>query len=243
MPWRSKSAARKRPANNLLERISRDDFQLIAPHLVDTELAADQILYNSGDTVGTVYFPCMASSASFAVSFEEGREVQTVLIGREGAVGGVINRSHLPAYVRLEVRSGGIFARLPVNILEAAKARSASLKALFDRYADCFVAQLLQGMACNAVHSIEQRAAKLIVGRMEASDDRVVPLTHEQLASFLGVGRSYASRVLHDFRRQGIVDTGRGAIIVKDAAALQRKACCCDTWVKKHFQDVLEPDL
>jgi hypothetical protein len=86
MPWRLKSAARKRPANNLLERISRDDFQLIAPHLVDTELAANQILYNSGDTVSTVYFPCMASSASFAVSFEEGREVQTVLIGREGAV-------------------------------------------------------------------------------------------------------------------------------------------------------------
>jgi hypothetical protein len=243
MPWRSKSAASKRPANNLLERISRDDFQLIAPHLVDTELVADQILYNSGDMVGTVYFPCMASSASFAVAFEEGREVQTVLIGREGAVGGVINRSQLPAYVRLEVRSGGMFARLPVNSLEAAKARSSSLRTLFDRYADCFVAQLLQGMACNAVHSIEQRAAKLIVGRMEASADRVVPLTHEQLASFLGVGRSYASRVLHDFRRQGIVDTGRGAIIVNDAAALRRKACRCDTWVKKHFEDVLDLDV
>lgn len=243
MPWRSKSAARKRPANNLLERIGRDDYQLISPHLVDIDLVADQILYNSGDTVGTVYFPCHAGSASFAVSFEEGREVQTVLIGREGAVGGVINRSHLPAYVRLEVRSGGRFARLPVHVLESAKSRSPSLRELFDRYADCFVAQLLQGMACNAVHSIEQRAAKLIVGRMEASDLRVIPLTHEQLASFLGVGRSYASRVLHDFRRQGIVDTGRGAIVVNDSAALTKKACCCDIWIKKHFRDVLYPDV
>lgn len=78
---------------------------------------------------------------------------------------------------------------------------------------------------------------------MEASDDRVAPLTHEQLASFLGVGRSYATRVLHDFRRQDIVDTGRGAIVVKDAAALRRKACCCDTWVKKHFRDVLRPNV
>jgi len=243
MPWRSKSAAKERPANNLLERISRDDYQLIASHIVDTELAADQILYNSGDAVGTMYFPCLASSASFAVSFEEGREVQTVLIGREGAVGGVINRSHMPAYVRLEVRSGGMFARLPVNILEEAKARSPSLRELFDRYADCFVAQLLQGMACNAVHSIEQRAAKLIVSRMEASDHRVVPLTHEQFASFLGVGRSYASRVLHDFRRQGIVDTGRGAIVVKDGAALRRRACRCDASIKKHFGEVLYPDV
>lgn len=71
----------------------------------------------------------------------------------------------------------------------------------------------------------------------------MIPLTHEQLASFLGVGRSYASRVLHDFRRQGIVDTGRGAIVVNDSAALRRKACCCDTWIKKHFRDVLYPDI
>ena len=34
--------------------------------------------------------------------------------------------AYLPAYVRLEVRSAGMFARLPVNVLEAAKARSSS---------------------------------------------------------------------------------------------------------------------
>jgi hypothetical protein len=146
MPWRRKSAAKKRPANNLLERISRADYQLIESHLVDTELTADQVLYNSGDIVTAIYFPCMTSSASFSVSFEEGREVQTVLIGREGAVGGVINRTHLPAYVRLEVRSAGAFARLPVHVLESAKARSPSLRELFDRYADCFVAQLPSGI-------------------------------------------------------------------------------------------------
>ena len=54
--------------------------------------------------------------------------------------------------------------------------------------------------ACNAIHSIEQRAAKWTASAMErtgASD--TVPLMHEQLATLLGVGRSYTSRVIQIF--------------------------------------------
>jgi hypothetical protein len=48
-----------------------------------------------------------------------------------------------------------------------------------------------QSTACNAIHSIEQRTAKWIISAMERADgDNTVPLTHEQLATLLGVGRS-----------------------------------------------------
>ena len=57
---------------------------------------------------------------------EDGRDVETILVGREGAVGGIVSQGYLPAYTRIMVKFGGPFVRLPVGKLEAAKAKSAS---------------------------------------------------------------------------------------------------------------------
>jgi CRP-like cAMP-binding protein len=229
----------ERPSNDFLGRLSKTDFQLIAPHLATREATPDQVLYNPGDHVDTIYFPCDSGSASFVVSVEGGREVQTILVGREGAVGGIAHRGQLPAFSRLVVRSGGPFAQLPLRALEAAKARSASLRDTFDRYADCILAQMVQTIACNAVHSTEQRAAKWIIATMDRAGGDLILLKHEQLASFLGVGRSYASRVIQEFKRQRILETRRGAIVVRDPKALHNKSCRCNHWIKKHFDEVL----
>ncbi len=212
----------ERPFNNLLRRLSASDFALIAPHLVPEEAKAGELLYNPGDHVDTVHFPCGPGLASFLVPSEDGRDVETILVGREGAVGGIVSQGHLPAYTRIMVKFSGPFARLPIGKLEAAKVRSATLRNVFARYADCLLAQILQSTACNAIHSIEQRTAKWILSAMERTNgDNVVPLTHEQLATLLGVGRSYTSRVMQTFK------------------ALRIRACLCNESVKNHFEEVL----
>jgi CRP-like cAMP-binding protein len=228
-----------RPRNNLLQHIHKDDYALIAPHLEVGLLSVNRVLFNPGDDVHTVYFPCEGSVASFTLAIEDGREVQVVLIGREGAVGGIVSQGRLPAFSRILVRMGGLFAHLPVARLQAAKAKSDTLANLFARYADCLLAQTLQAGACNAVHSIEQRAAKWILATRERTERDNVPLSHEQLATMLGVGRSYASRVINDFKAQGILGTGRLELQVLDKAALQEKSCNCDEAVRAHFADVL----
>ena len=114
------------------------------------------------------------------------------------------------------VKVGGPFVRLRVSKLEAAKAKSPTLRNLFARYADCMLAQVFQSTACNAIHSIEQRTAKWIISAMERTDSDLVPLTHEQLSAMLGVGRSYTSRVIQTFKAEGVLETRRGAILVRN---------------------------
>ena len=187
-----------------------------------------------------VYFPCGQSLASYLVPNEDGRDVETILVGREGAVGGIVSEGYLPAYTRIAVKFGGSFARLPVGRLEAAKTTSRALRSVFSRYADCLLAQIFQSTACNAIHSIEQRTAKWIVSAIERTDgEEIVPLTHEQLATLLGVGRSYASRVIQTFKAEGILQTRRGSILIRDREALQARACLCNESVKNHFEEVL----
>src|SRR6476646_7752357 len=237
---RDKAAKDERPYNNLLRRLNAGDFALLEPHLSHNESPAGGLLYNPGDNVDTVHFPCGPSLASFMVPNEDGRDVETILVGREGAVGGIVSQGYLPAYTRIIVKFGGPFARLHVGRLHAAKAKSATLSNVFARYADCMLAQIFQSTACNAIHSIEQRTAKWIISAMERTDDDVVvPLTHEQLATLLGVGRSYTSRVIQTFKAEGILETRRGSILVRNPDALRIRACLCNEAVKNHFEEVL----
>ena len=230
----------ERPYNNLLRRLSPGDFALIAPHLALEEARANDLLYNPGDDVETVHFPCGPALASYLVPNEDGRDVETILVGREGAVGGIVSQGYLPAYTRIMVKFGGPFARLHVGKLDAAKANSATLRNVFSRYADCMLAQIFQSTACNAIHSIEQRAAKWIISAMERTDgEDVVPLTHEQLATLLGVARSYTTRVMQPFKAEGILETRRGSILVRNREALRMRACLCNESVKNHFEEVL----
>src|SRR5438045_4039531 len=76
-----------RPNNNLLRRLNAGDFALIAPHLVRDQAEANTSLYNPGDDVDTVHFPCAGSVVSYLVPNEDGRDVEAILVGREGAVG------------------------------------------------------------------------------------------------------------------------------------------------------------
>jgi hypothetical protein len=230
----------ERPFNNLLRRLSAGDFALIEPYLAQQQAGANDLLYNPGDHVEVVHFPCGPSLASYLVSNEDGRDVETILVGREGAVGGIVSEGFLPAYTRIMVKFGGPFVRLHVGRLDAAKAQSTTLRNVFARYADCMLAQMFQSTACNAIHSIEQRSAKWIISAMERTNgDGVVPLTHEQLATLLGVGRSYASRVIQVFKAEGILETRRGSILVLNREALQLRACRCNESVKDHFEQVL----
>jgi hypothetical protein len=234
------NTAGERPFNNLLRRLNDADYALLALYLTQDDAEAGDLLYSPGDDVKTVYFPCGPSLVSYMVPNEDGRNVETILIGCEGAVGGIVSQGYLPAYTRIAVKFGGPFARLDVGKLGAAKTKSASLHNIFARYADCMLAQIFQSTACNAIHSIEQRTAKWIISAMERTDgEGIVPLTHEQFATLLGVGRSYASRVIQTFKAEGVLETRRGSILVRNADGLRSRSCLCNEAVKNHFEEVL----
>src|SRR5206468_5383402 len=141
-----------------------------------------------------------SSLISYLVILRDGRAIETALIGREGAVGGMVSQGRLPAFSRAEVQLGGPFFRIDLHDLEDAKSRSMTLRHLFARYADCLMAQVFQSVACNAAHSIEQRTAKWLLAAIERTGAPDVALTQEQLAAMLGVGRSYLSRVIRDLK-------------------------------------------
>jgi CRP-like cAMP-binding protein len=124
--------------------------------------------------------------------------------------------------------------------VQAAKDQSLTFRRMFERYADCLMAQMFQATACNAIHSIEQRAAKWILEEVNRTGEQIVHMSHDDLASMLGVGRSYTTRVLRKFVTDGVLKTARGFVTVLDKAALVQKSCNCNENVVGHFGRVFK---
>jgi CRP-like cAMP-binding protein len=203
-------------------------------------LERGSVLYKPGDDVNFAYFPCGASLASFMILLDDGKSAETALVGREGAIGGIVSQGRLPAYAQSMVLFPGEFLKVEIAALEEAKGRSSPLRHLFARYADCLLAQIFQSVACNAAHSIEQRTAKWLLAALERTGSENIRVTQDQLASVLGVGRSYLSRIVQALKAKKILTTRRGAVAVSDLSALAGLACGCNEAVRGHFEEVLQ---
>lgn len=242
MQFLSPDAKSRHPelGSNLLMALRPADLALLMPRLEEVQLASRQVLYQPGDDVSHVYFPCGSTLLSFVVALESGKDVEAALIGREGAVGGIVSHGRLPAYARTVVQFEGPALRMPCAELEMAKAQSPTLRQLFTRYADCLMAQVFQSVACNAAHSIEQRTAKWLLATMDRTNVPAIAMTQEHLSGMLGVGRSYVARVIRTLKERGLIEIGYRRLIILDEKGLREAACDCNELVSRHFHEVLE---
>ena len=81
----------------------------------------------------------------------------------------------------------------------------------------------MQSVACNAFHSIPERAARWLLHAQDRTGDRI-ELTQEALAGLLGVQRTTVNAVVRELENEGLIATGRGVIRVTDRAGLKRRA-------------------
>jgi CRP-like cAMP-binding protein len=225
--------------NNLIAAMSRSDRKLLNDIAEIVDLKAGKVLYEPGDLVKYAFFPLGGAVASFLVEMDEGIVIETAMVGREGAIGGIVSQGKIAAYARSCVMNAGSFARVPSSELEEAKTRAPSLRHILTRYSDCLLAQIFQSVACNATHKVDARAAKWLVASVERTGLNDIVMTQDQFASILGVGRSYASRQIQRLKGEGLIRTRRGGIVVKDYEGLRRRACGCNDQVRAHFDHVL----
>ena len=225
--------------NRLLAALAPRDKALVQPYLVPRIVGRMEVLFEPGDDVNTTYFPCRGTMGSLLIVSKEGREVEAASIGREGAIGGIVSAGHKPAFGRAVAQIAGPVFSIDTGRLEDAKSRSAAFHDLFSRYADALLAQMMQSVACNALHSIEARCCRWLLATHDRAGDGVILLTQEALSEMLGVRRTTVSRVAKELQARGIIRYGRGQLEILDRAAMQKTACECYAAVENHFARLL----
>jgi hypothetical protein len=228
--------------NRLLEALPVADQSLMRSYISETRLGRDDSLFEAGERVEYSHFPVGTASVSYFVQVDPESGIETVMVGAEGCIGGVISSGQSPAFTRANVVQPGSFYRIACSDLARLAQTLPALDTLLRRYADCLMADLLQAVACSVCHGIEQRAAKWLCAFAERTQQSVIDITQEQLAARMGSGRSYASRVVQGFKREGLLRTRRGKIEVLDLAGLRDRSCNCNQLVRNHFATVLFDD-
>jgi CRP-like cAMP-binding protein len=228
-----------RTANRLLAAVPDRDFELIAPHLEIVALPRGRVLFEPGDDVVVTHFPCPKTMVSLLIVTRDGREVEAATIGREGAVGGIVSAGNKPAFGRAVVQVPGSAFAIPTATLETLKAGSPRFADLFARYADALLAQLMQSVACNALHSVEERCARWLLSTHDRAGDQIIHLTQESLAEMLGVQRTTVNGTVQVLEERGLLRRHRGRVEIVDRRGLERAACECYATVEAHFERIL----
>jgi hypothetical protein len=224
--------------NHLLSTFSPEARQLIEPFGTMVELNTGETALTRGEQVTASLFPIGPTLISLEIALSGGRTVEAVMIGLRGAVGGIVSCGQAPAFSRALVLVGGPAFKVPMEALEEAKKRSPFIANLFCRYSDYLLAQAMQGVACNAYHSIPERAARWLLHAQDRTGDRI-ELTQQALADLLGVQRTTVNAVIQSFEEDHLISTGRGVIQVSDRAGLKRRACECYDRLEEHFGSII----
>ena len=224
--------------NRLLSTFSGEARALIEPFGTFGQVASGDVVLHRGDDVTTSVFPVGPTMISMAIELTGGRSIEVASIGREGAVGGIVSCGHAPAFSRAAVLVGGPVFRVPMPALEDAKNRSSFIANLFCRFSDYLLAEVMQSVACNAFHSIPERAARWLLHAQDRAGDRI-ELTQEALAGLLGVQRTTVNAVIRTLQEEGVIVTHRGVIRITDRAGLKRRSCECYQRLQEHFSAVI----
>jgi CRP-like cAMP-binding protein len=224
--------------NRLLSTFPQEARALIEPFGTIVTLEAGQVLHSRGSEVTDTYFPFGTAMVSLVVELPGGRSIEVASIGHEGAVGGIVSCGNAPAFSRAQVLVGGPALQVPVEAIEDAKMRSGHIRNIFCRFADFLLAQVMQSVACNGFHSIEQRAARWLLTSQDRAGARIA-LTQQAFAGLLGVQRTTVNAVVRLLQDEGLVTSRRGSIQVADRVGLKRRSCECYRAVTSHFAAVI----
>lgn len=99
--------------------------------------------------------------------------------------------------------------------------------------------QMAQSLACNRLHSIEQRCARWLLMTQDRAGSNGFLLTQEFLAQMLGVRRAGVSEVASRLQEQGLIQYGRGQITVLDRPGLEARACQCYQIIAAEYDRLL----
>ncbi|WP_245435450.1 Crp/Fnr family transcriptional regulator [Microvirga calopogonii] len=196
------------------------------------------MLYKAGDLISFTYFPHDAIVGLINV-MEEGQSVEVASIGREGMFGLISAIISRESFGRYQVQVPGTASRVTIEWMQEAIRVRPKLRRLILRYTEALLAQTFQSISCHAVHTVEARCCNWILSARDRIDEDVLPLTHADLAEFLGVQRSTVSTVLRALQRQGLIAQQRGGIIVADRSGLEDITCECYNRMKRVYRRLL----
>lgn len=224
--------------NHLLAALPDADYQRLLPDLKLVSLSLGSSLYEGKGGHSYVYFPTTAI-VSVCAFMQNGLSTEIAVIGNEGLVGlSFVLDEEITTSCEL-VQTAGEGYRLKTHILRREITQGGEIYRLGLRFAQALMTQMAQTAGCNRYHSLLQQLCRWLLLNLDRVCADELVITHERIASALGVRRESVSEAASKLQAEAIIECYRGRIKVVDRHKLEQGACECYAVVKKQLERVL----
>ncbi|MCX7295312.1 MAG: Crp/Fnr family transcriptional regulator [Hyphomicrobiales bacterium] len=235
----SKSLSKSR-SNQLLGAMHPESRKRIEAHLEPVHFKLGEVVCDAGGLLKHAYFP-EGSVLSLLTVLENGAAIETANIGREGAFGLFAAMYSRVSFNRCISQLVGPTVRCPIELLQYEFKNSEHVRNLFVSYSETLLSQVQQTVACNAMHSTEERMCRWLLMMHDRAEGEALPYTHEFLAHILGANRKSVTLAAQSMQTAGLISYRRGTIQVLDRPGLEKASCECYAIVKERFDAFLKP--
>ncbi len=224
--------------NHILRSLPPSDYERISPHLQFVQLSHSEVLYESDQTIQSVYFPNLGIMSLIAQDIK-GQSVEVGIVGFEGVVGlsTVLAVDTSPYQVIVQLPNSGF--RMNVRAFRDEFKRAGALHDLVLRYTHSLLLHTSQLAVCNRLHSLSERLARWLLMSYDRCKCPDLPFTHEFLGLMLGVRRAGVTEAAIILQTEGYIKYRRGHITIIDKEGLEEHSCECYPLLKKEFDSVV----
>ena len=226
--------------NQLLGALDPAVLGRINPHLEPVVLKLGAVVCEAGGLLEHAYFP-EGGVLSLLTVLENGNAIETANIGREGAFGLFAAMYSRVSFNRCIVQLEGRLARCPIRVLHSEFESSAHARDLFVSYSETLLSQVQQTVACNAMHTVEERMSRWLLMMHDRAEGEFLTYTHEFLSHVMGANRKSVTLAAQSMQTAGLISYRRGTMQVLDRPGLENASCECYAIVKARFDAFLSP--
>ncbi|WP_378945746.1 Crp/Fnr family transcriptional regulator [Mesorhizobium sp. ANAO-SY3R2] len=212
--------------NKVLLSLRPEAQVFLQERLVRKPIAVGDVIFADGAPVTHAVFP-NDGVISYMAEMEDGRSVEKASIGFEGFVGVPLVMGGGNAVGRTVVQVAGDASWLSIDDLNAAHERFVCVREAMLRYSKSLIVQLMESVACNSLHTAEQRVTRWLLQTHDRVRGDTFILTQETVSQVLGLRRATVSGICSELFMDGIVNYHRGHIAIRDRSALQGRTCEC----------------
>ena len=218
--------------NHLLATMSQHEWNELEPDMEEVDFSVNQVLCESGKTPAYMYFPTTAI-VSLLYMTENGASSEVAVVGNDGMVGISLVLSGSNSPNQALVQSAGKGYRMRAQAAKKAINRGSAMLNIMLRYSQAMITQVTQTAVCNRHHTIEQQLCRRLLLSLDRLSSNQIAMTHETLASMLGVRRESVTDAALKLQNLGIISYKRGLITVLQRQALESRSCECYATARK----------
>lgn len=225
--------------NQVLDGLTAAEWLRWQPHLVPVDLAAGQVLCESGSAPAFVYFPRTAIVSLLYVT-QDGESAEFAVVGHDGLVGisAFMGGHAMPSLA--VVQGAGQAWRISAQVVRSEALAAGPVLRTLLRYTQALIAQVAQTAMCNRYHAIDMRLCRRLLLGLDRSAGNELLMTQEGLAQLLGVRREGVTAAALKLQLAGVIRYSRGRIAVLDRRRLEQRSCECYASAKREC-DRLQP--